>query len=69
MTRFSYALYDEIRADKQAQFKLKFEELERMANELLPKGRALSLFMTALEETYMWCGKALRDEQVAHDGH
>ena len=66
--RFSYVRYDAARAQKQAMFKAKFEDLECMAMKLLPDGRARSLFLTALEEAYMWTGKAIRDEQIAVDG-
>ena len=62
--RFSYVRYDAEATTTQEAFKQKFEELETMA-ELLKDGRAKSLFLTALEEAYMWTGKAIRDEQIA----
>jgi hypothetical protein len=65
--RFSYVAYDETAKAKQEAFKARFEQLEAMAIETLPAGRSLSLFLTALEEAYMWTGKALRDEQVARN--
>ncbi|NQY78979.1 MAG: hypothetical protein HRT47_01580 [Candidatus Caenarcaniphilales bacterium] len=65
---FKYVKYDELRASKQEAFKEKFEELEAMANTLLVPSRYTSLFKTGLEETYMWCGKAIRDEQMEATG-
>jgi hypothetical protein len=62
--RFSYVRYDELATANQEYLKQKFEELERMGLELLKPGRAQSLFLTALEEAYMWTGKAIRDEQI-----
>lgn len=65
--RFSYVRYDAQATAKQEQFKAEFEKLERMAYAMLPDGRARSLFLTALEESYMWTGKAIRDEQIARN--
>lgn len=63
--RFSYVAYDDVAKAKQEEFKKRFEELEAFAAESLPVGRAMSLFLTSLEEAYMWTGKAIRDEQIA----
>jgi hypothetical protein len=62
--RFSYVKYDAEHQQTQARFRQKFEELEKLGAELLIGGRAQSLFMTALEEAYMWTGKAIRDAQI-----
>lgn len=62
--RFDYVAYDAIAKEKQERFKGAFEALEVMGGDL-PDGRAKSLFLTALEEAYMWTGKAIRDEQIA----
>lgn len=62
--RFSYVRYDSYSAEKQEKFKKVFEELEEMALNLLPDSRPRSLFLTALEEAYMWTGKSIRDEQI-----
>lgn len=64
--RFDYVKYDPQAIIQQSAFKEKFQELENMA-EGLKDGRAKSLVMTYLEITYMWIGKALRDEQIARN--
>lgn len=65
--RFDYVKYDETTAAIQAGFKETFENLSE-AIEALPPGRAQSLALTKLEESYMWVGKALRDKQIAING-
>lgn len=64
---FDYVKYDELAANIQNEFKVRFLELEQMANGLNP-GRAASLVKTKLEEAYMWVGKAIRDNQIARNG-
>jgi hypothetical protein len=66
--RFSYAKYDTIRAEKQQRAKALVEAVEAFIDGELAHGRQVSLAMKALEECYMWVGKAIRDEQIAHDG-
>lgn len=61
--RFDYVKYDTQAMEQQSEFKQKFIELEALS-EKLKDGRAKSLVMTYLEITYMWVGKALRDEQL-----
>lgn len=63
--RFDYVQYDAVAKDTQEKFKQMFTELEDFANIALPDSRPKSLFMTALEEAYMWTGKAIRDEQIS----
>ncbi len=63
---FEYVKYNAHTALAQEQFKKSVEAMERMILTLAP-GRARSLAQTQLEVTYMWIGKALRDEQVALD--
>jgi hypothetical protein len=62
--RFDYVKYDAEAIVKQNDFKCRFSELAYAAETTLPKGRAQALVLTALEEAYMWVGKAIRDEQV-----
>ncbi len=66
--RFDYVRYDEVAEAKGRATKGYFQTLETWLNVALPDGRAKSLVMTKLEEAYMWCGKALRDEQVSQRG-
>ena len=66
--RFSYVRYDAIRADKQATFKGYFDSIEASIETRLAEGRHKSLCLTALEEAYMWVGKAIRNEQIEADG-
>lgn len=67
MARFDYVKYDEASISNQNLFKGICEDLE--ANiENLPNGRAKSLALTSLEESYMWIGKAIRDDQIARNG-
>lgn len=63
--RFDYVAYDDVAMEKQALFKRAFVALEVDGEKELPDGRAKALFMTKLEEAYMWAGKAIRDDQIA----
>lgn len=65
--RFSYVQYDEQSKVKQEEFKKMFEMIEVFAVAHLSEGRSQSLLFTALEEAYMWTGKAIRDEQIARN--
>lgn len=67
MNRFDYVKYDEQIAESQADYKEAFIHLDSMIEHLKP-GRAKALAITKLEESYMWIGKALRDEQVERNG-
>lgn len=67
MNRFDYVAYDEIAQKAQSEFKAVFIALEGGVETLKP-GRAKALALTALEECYMWIGKAVRDEQIARNG-
>lgn len=62
--RFSYVKYDAVSAAAQEALKGHFETIEELVNEL-PDSREKSLCLTALEEAYMWTGKAIRDAQIA----
>jgi len=64
---FSYVKYDQESIRKQETFKTMFEAIEDFANLSLKDSRPKSLLKTALEEAYMWTGKALRDEQIERD--
>lgn len=64
---FSYVKYDHLAVAKQEELKRMFEGIERFAADNLPASRPRSLLLTALEEAYMWTGKAIRDEQIQRD--
>lgn len=64
MSRFDYVKYDQRAINIQTAIKEKFEHIEAYVNEFLPACRATSLLLTALEEAYMWSGKAIRDDQI-----
>jgi hypothetical protein len=64
MSRFDYVRYDDASIAKQKEFKAQCENLELLINKHLPNGRHQALALTALEEVYMWIGKALRDAQI-----
>lgn len=67
MSRFDYVAYDRISTDAQAQAKHAAIELECFIGSMGP-GRPQALAMTALEEVYMWIGKAIRDDQIRRNG-
>lgn len=65
MSRFDYIAYDEIASHNQAVLKKAFIDLEVLVDHAIAEPcRAKSLIMTKLEEAYMWCGKAIRDDQL-----
>lgn len=66
--RFSYVKYTPESQAKQEAFKSMFEAIEAYAMSNLQDSRPRSLFLTALEEAYMWSGKAIRDEQMMPRG-
>jgi len=65
--RFEYVAFDDQAKDDQREAKLIAVCFESFI-ERLPGGRAQALALTALEECYMWIGKAIRDEQIARTG-
>lgn len=64
MSRFDYIAYDDEAKELQAEFKSLFQKVESQT-EAFPDGRSKALALTALEESYMWIGKAIRDGQIA----
>lgn len=62
--RFSYVKYDEQSKHVQETLKSAFEMVEHLVNGL-PSSREKALCLTALEEAYMWTGKAIRDCQIS----
>lgn len=66
--RFDYVAYDQQAMDQQALFKKAFMELEALTESTLQPGRYKALLLTALEESYMWVGKSIRDDQITRNG-
>lgn len=66
---FIYVKYDEESVQKQETFRKMFEAIEDYANLTLKDSRPKSLLKTALEEAYMWTGKAIRDEQIERNSN
>jgi hypothetical protein len=65
-SRFDYVAYDDEAQKAQAQFKEIFIEVDRYID-CLENGREKALAITKLEESYMWIGKAIRDEQIVRN--
>lgn len=63
MSRFDYIKYDQLAEADQKFFKKYFVELENEINKH-KDSRAKALALTSLEESYMWIGKMIRDEQL-----
>lgn len=63
--RFDYVKFDDYHAGLQAQMRQVFEAIEAKIVTELPDNRARSIALTKLEESYMWVGKAIRDNQKA----
>jgi hypothetical protein len=80
MSRFDYVKYDDDAQLLQTHFKNVVTDLESDINGLGRNTidcmqsnpgnllRAKALAITALEEMYMWIGKAIRDDQIARNG-
>ena len=66
--RFEYVKYDSKSTELSEGFKNSFERLELMSAGI-SEGRAKSLFLTHLEESFMWIGKAIRDDQIKRNSH
>lgn len=66
--RFDYVKYDAEAQAQQEAFKQMFVHLASEV-EKFPPGRAQSLVLTTLEESYMWVGKMVRDFQIARTGY
>lgn len=62
--RFDYIKYDDHHTQVQAAFKEEFTKVEKMIEQNIMSPRARALALTKLEETYMWVGKAIRDDQI-----
>ena len=61
--RFDHIQFDEISLNKAHGLRVAFENVEDLLEKLPPSRQRLFCFQ-ALEEAYMWAGKAIRDEQL-----
>ena len=68
MSRFDYVKYDKEAEKKQRCFKYLVAGLDNLIEGNLTSPRAKALAITKLEETYMWIGKAIRDDQIKRNG-
>ena len=66
--RFDYVKYDEVALTIQDYFKLTCKTLETAIDRELDSPRAKEYAIKALEECYMWVGKAIRDDQIERNG-
>jgi len=66
-SRFDYVAYDEVAKVQQEHSKELVSKVEEMIH-CLKSPRAKALAFTKLEETYMWMGKAIRDDQITRNG-
>jgi hypothetical protein len=68
MSRFDFVKYDEKASQLSNKYKEIFQNLESQLKADLGEGRSLSTALTKLEETFMWTGKAVRDDQITRNG-
>jgi len=66
MSRFDHVEFDLAHIEIRKEAKQLCLDLESFVDQMTPS-RAKSLALTALEESYMWIGKGLRDSQVRFD--
>lgn len=63
-SRFEYVIFDDLAKLEVQTLQQQFEVLESLIYKTVDEGRAKSLALTALEESFMWCGKQIRDDQL-----
>lgn len=68
MSRFDYVKYDDKAIKDQQLLKVAFEDVESMIDATAMPGDQKQKALKALEESYMWCGKGVRDEQIMRNG-
>lgn len=68
MSRFDYVVYDQTAIDDQNAFKSFATALETSIKLRITCERSKALALTKLEEVYMWCGKGIRNDQIARNG-
>lgn len=63
-SRFDYVKYDEKAGSKSKIFYDLYKAIDGVIEKSLKNSRPKALAQTALEESFMWIGKAIRDDQV-----
>lgn len=66
--RFDYVAYDESAQAKQNAAKHYAKLMETCIETNLPPSAEKTLALRALEVSYMWIGKAVRDDQINRNG-
>jgi hypothetical protein len=65
--RFEFIAYDDTAKAARDKLLEQCQSLEFLIYKNLKEGRSRSTALTKLEETYMWIGKAIRDDQNARN--
>jgi hypothetical protein len=66
--RFDCVEYDEMSTLQQRNCKTKFMDLAEYIETLFGNSEQGKLALVKLEESYMWIGKSIRDDQIARTG-
>jgi hypothetical protein len=67
-SRFDYTKFDKTSSTKLEDAKQAYKSVEALIEGVLPVGsREKSLVLTKLEESFMWVGKAIRNEQIERE--
>ena len=61
--RFASVKFDEKRTAMASRLRFHCGEIA-LELEAMGRGRSISMALTKLEECHMWCGKAIRDDQL-----
>lgn len=67
-SRFDYVAYDSSASQDQAHVKELVTILERSIEITIKCQRSKALALTNLEQTYMWIGKGIRNDQISRNG-
>jgi hypothetical protein len=67
MSRFDHVIYDESSIDFQESLKMVIVSLEHVIERGIKCERSKALALTKLEESYMWMGKGIRNDQIARN--
>lgn len=64
MSRFDYVAYDDTATKQQAEIKAAVQHVESLLEKNIKCGRSKAAAINALEVTYMWTGKGIRNDQL-----